>query len=116
MSCRSVDIFLKVQFIIIFIIDKIFYFRMKLKDIPSTELASYVNAFLVTCINPRNFHGYDIIQEMRNRVEKENYTNPYVLLALCNAGETITESDKKKLTDTFWNTHRTFWTGKKIFS
>lgn len=88
---------------------------MKLENIPSTELASYLNAFLVMCINPRNFHGHDIVQELRNRVDKENYTNPYVFLALCNAGETITEVDKNKLTDTFENKHRTFWTGKSTF-
>ena len=89
---------------------------MKLEDIPSTELASYVNAFLVTCVNPREFHGHDIIKELRNRVDRENYTNPYVFLALCNAGETITDSDKNKLIDTFENKRRTFWAGKKLLT
>lgn len=88
---------------------------MNLEDIPSTELASYLNAFLVMCVNPRKFHGHNIVQELRNRIDKEKYTNPYVLLALCNAGETITESDKNKLVDTFSNKHRTFWTGKVHF-
>lgn len=85
-------------------------FRTKLQDIPSSELASSVNAFLVSCLDPRKFHGMDLVKELRHRVQRQNYTNPYVLLALCNAGETITESDKTKLIDTFWNKRRTFWT------
>lgn len=82
----------------------------KLQDVPSTEIASFINAFLVSCLDPRRFHGLDLVQELRTRVEQQNYTNPYVLLSLCNAGETITELDKMKLMDTFWSKHRTFWT------
>lgn len=90
----------------------LFFFRTKLEDIPSNDLASFLNAFVVSCIDPRKFYGMDIVQELRNRVDKQNYTNPYVLLSLCNAGERITESDKEKLIETFWNKRRTFWTGK----
>ncbi|GBN27747.1 hypothetical protein AVEN_198860-1 [Araneus ventricosus] len=82
----------------------------KIEDISSTELANYINAFLVTCIDPRKFHVLDLVSELRKRVDAQNYTNPSAMLALCNAGERITERDVEKLTSVFWKAHREFWT------
>ncbi|GBM75584.1 hypothetical protein AVEN_271495-1 [Araneus ventricosus] len=82
----------------------------KIEDISSTELAHYINAFLVTCIDPRKFHVLDLVSELRKRVDAQNYTNPSVILALCNAGERITERDVEKLIGVFWKAHREFWT------
>ncbi|CAL1274591.1 unnamed protein product [Larinioides sclopetarius] len=82
----------------------------KLEDVSSTELAYYINAFLVTCIDPRKFYVLDLVSELRKRVDAQNHTNPAVLLALCNAGERITERDVEKLTSVFWKAHREFWT------
>ncbi|CAL1274595.1 unnamed protein product [Larinioides sclopetarius] len=84
--------------------------QKKIEDISSTELAYYINAFLVTCIDPRKFYVLDLVSELRNRVDTQNYTNPSVMLALCNAGETITEKDIQKLFSVFWKAHREFWT------
>ncbi|GBN27743.1 hypothetical protein AVEN_198856-1 [Araneus ventricosus] len=95
----------------------------KIEDISSTELAYYINAFLVTCIDPRKFHVLDLVGELRKRVDAQNYTNPSAMLALCNAGERMTERDVEKLTSVFWKAHREFWTGnitleilKNVFS
>ncbi|GBO19385.1 hypothetical protein AVEN_198327-1 [Araneus ventricosus] len=84
--------------------------KKKIEDISSTELANYINAFLVTCIDPRKFHVLDLVGELRKRVDAQNYTNPSAMLALCNAGERITERDVEKLTTVFWKAHREFWT------
>ncbi|CAL1274603.1 unnamed protein product [Larinioides sclopetarius] len=81
-----------------------------IEAISSTELAYYINAFLVTCIDPRKFHVLDLVGELRKRVDAQNYTNPSVMLALCNAGEKFTERDVEKLTSAFWKSQREFWT------
>ncbi|GFY46973.1 uncharacterized protein TNIN_66361 [Trichonephila inaurata madagascariensis] len=88
----------------------------RVEDISSTELASYVNAFLVSCIDPRKFYVLDLVSELRKRTEAQNYTNPSVMLALCNAGEKITTQDVEKLTDVFWTAHRQFWTDVQALS
>ncbi|GBM71400.1 hypothetical protein AVEN_75351-1, partial [Araneus ventricosus] len=85
--------------------------RKEIEDISSTELAYYINAFLVTCIDPRKFHALDLVSELRKRVDAQVYTNPSAMLALCNAGERMTEKDVEKLTSVFWKAHREFWTG-----
>ncbi|CAL1274611.1 unnamed protein product [Larinioides sclopetarius] len=82
----------------------------KIEDISSTELAYFINAFLVTCIDPRKFQVLDLVSELRKRVDAQNYTNPSVMLALCNAGDRITERDVEKLISVFWSAHREFWT------
>lgn len=84
--------------------------QKRIQNIPSSNIASFINALLVTCTDPRDFHGFDLVQELRTRVNKQNSTNPYAYLALCNAGDKITESDVKKLTEMFWGEHRELWT------
>ncbi|GBN44017.1 hypothetical protein AVEN_38751-1 [Araneus ventricosus] len=82
----------------------------EIEDISSTELAYYINAFLVTCIDPRKFHVLDLVSELRKRVDAQVYTNRSAMLALCNAGERMTERDVEKLTSVFWKAHREFST------
>ncbi|GFT86374.1 uncharacterized protein NPIL_236711, partial [Nephila pilipes] len=82
----------------------------KIEDVSSTELASYVNAFIVTCIDPRKFYVINLVRELRMRADATNYTNPYIMLALCNAGERITVQDTEKLISVFWRASREFWT------
>lgn len=86
-----------------------------IQNISSSDLASFINAFLVTCSDPRDFHGHNLVQELRMRIENQNYTNPYTLLTLCNAGDKITESDVRSLTDSFWSDNRELWTGTQAF-
>lgn len=87
-----------------------------MQDVSTTELASYVNAFLVTCINPRKFYGLDLVSELRKRVDARNYTNPSVILALCNAGERITERDIRSFMETFTLTYKEIWTDTKALA
>ncbi|XP_054722672.1 uncharacterized protein CG3556-like, partial [Uloborus diversus] len=88
----------------------------KIADIPSGEIAQYVNAFLATCIDPRNFFTQDLIAELRKRVDAQKYTNPFLLLALCNAGEQINENDVQKLYDAFKSNHKEFWTDIQAYA
>ncbi|GFT87795.1 uncharacterized protein NPIL_27041 [Nephila pilipes] len=81
-----------------------------IEDVSSTELATYVNAFIVTCIDPRKLYVIDLVRELRKRADATNYTNPYIMLALCNAGERITVQDTEKLISVFWRASREFWT------
>ncbi|GFY69026.1 uncharacterized protein TNIN_291281, partial [Trichonephila inaurata madagascariensis] len=87
-----------------------------IKDVSSTELALYVNAFLVTCINPRKFYGLDLVSELRKRVDAQNYTNPSVILALCNAGERVTERDVRNIIEAFEAAHKEIWTDTKALA
>ncbi|GBM70867.1 hypothetical protein AVEN_76821-1 [Araneus ventricosus] len=78
----------------------------------SQELALYIYALLVACMDPRNFYGDDLVWELRRRVEvSENYTNPFMLLVLCNAGYTRTARDVERVTAAYDTQHRPFWTG-----
>ncbi|GIY12420.1 uncharacterized protein CDAR_493451 [Caerostris darwini] len=80
----------------------------KIENVSSTELAAYINAFLVTCMDPKKFYALDLVSELRKRVDAQNDTNPSVLLALCNAGERITERDVQKLLNLFEKAHTEF--------
>ncbi|KAG8186798.1 hypothetical protein JTE90_010692 [Oedothorax gibbosus] len=88
-----------------------------IEDIPTTELALYVNAFLVSCLNPRNFHGHDLVVELRVRTNTPGeYTNPFELLALCNAGEAMTAEDVVKLQDVFENPKTQPWIDMQAYA
>ncbi|XP_054715451.1 uncharacterized protein CG3556-like [Uloborus diversus] len=88
----------------------------KIADIPSGEIAQYVNAFLATCIDPRNFFKQDLVAELRKRVNAQKYTNPFLMLALCNAGEDITEKDAKKVYEAFKSNHKEPWTDIQAYA
>ncbi|GBN68409.1 hypothetical protein AVEN_123442-1 [Araneus ventricosus] len=64
------------------------------KKMSSQELALYIHALLVACMDPRDFNGDDLVRELRRRVEASgNYTNPFLILVLCNAGDAMTARD-----------------------
>ncbi|GFR11794.1 gastric intrinsic factor [Trichonephila clavata] len=48
---------------------------------------------LVACMDPRDFYGLNLVQELRKRTEANAYTNPFQILVLCNAGDTMTSRD-----------------------
>ncbi|GBN06674.1 hypothetical protein AVEN_56725-1, partial [Araneus ventricosus] len=80
------------------------------KKMSSQELALYIHAMLVTCMDPKDFYGDNLVLELRRRVEAAgNYTNPYQILALCNAGDTMTARDVERVTAAFDSQHRPFW-------
>ncbi|KAG8192149.1 hypothetical protein JTE90_027792 [Oedothorax gibbosus] len=54
-----------------------------------SELSMLVNALLVTCYNPRMFHGEDVVQRLKSLVTRSrDVVHPVAYLALCNANET----------------------------
>ncbi|GBN25860.1 Low-density lipoprotein receptor-related protein 2 [Araneus ventricosus] len=76
----------------------------------SQELALYIHALLVACMDPRNFYGDDLVGDLRSRVEEGgNYTNPFLILVLCNAGDDMTVRDVERVTAAYDSQHRLFW-------
>ncbi|GFQ85329.1 gastric intrinsic factor [Trichonephila clavata] len=83
------------------------------KDIrmSSQELALYIHAMLVACMDPRDFYGLNLVQELRKRTEANaNYTNPFQILVLCNAGDTMSTRDVDRVMAAYDSQHRPFWT------
>ncbi|GFT52698.1 uncharacterized protein NPIL_325992, partial [Nephila pilipes] len=49
----------------------------KNKKMSSQELALYIHAMMVACMDPRDFYGENLVLELRRRTEaRGNYTNP----------------------------------------
>ncbi|GFX37041.1 hypothetical protein TNCV_1175411 [Trichonephila clavipes] len=77
----------------------------------SQKLALYIHAMMAACMDPRDFFGKNLVLELRKRtVENANYTSPFQILVLCNAGDTMTSKDVEKVTSAFNSQHRPFWT------
>ncbi|XP_055933019.1 uncharacterized protein LOC129963033 [Argiope bruennichi] len=68
------------------------------------DLALYINALLLTCKNPTNFYGDNLVHMLRNAVDnaqrEDTFINPSVYLTLCTNNAT-TYDDAKKLQDIF---------------
>ncbi|CAL1300610.1 unnamed protein product [Larinioides sclopetarius] len=87
------------------------------KKISSQVLALYVHALLVACMDPKDFYGHDLVQELRRRVEASgNYTNPLLILVLCSAGDTMTAKDVERVTAAYDSQHRRFWIDSQALS
>ncbi|GFS59265.1 gastric intrinsic factor [Nephila pilipes] len=81
------------------------------KKMSSQELALYIHAMMVACMDPRDFYGDNLVLELRKRTEcSGNYTNPFQILVLCNAGDTMTSWDVDRVTAAYNSQHRPFWT------
>ncbi|GBM70875.1 hypothetical protein AVEN_76825-1 [Araneus ventricosus] len=81
------------------------------RKMSSQELGLYIHALLVVCMDPRDFYGEDLVRELRRRVEEGgNYTNPFMILVLCNAGDAMTARDVERVTAAYDTQHRPFWT------
>ncbi|GFY52102.1 gastric intrinsic factor [Trichonephila inaurata madagascariensis] len=81
------------------------------KNMSSQELALYIHAMLAACIDPRDFYGLNLVQELRKRTEANaNYTNPFQILVLCNAGDKMTTRDVEEVIAAYDSQHRPFWT------
>ncbi|GIY60884.1 uncharacterized protein CDAR_288501 [Caerostris darwini] len=79
------------------------------KTLPTTELALYINAMTVACLNPKDFYGRNLVSELRSRVNRANYTNPFEILVLCTAGGTVTQQDVDRTSKAHDSQHRPFW-------
>ncbi|GBN25858.1 Low-density lipoprotein receptor-related protein 2 [Araneus ventricosus] len=87
------------------------------REMSSQELALYIHALLVACMDPRDFYGDDLVRELRRRVEVSgNYTNPFLILALCNAGDIMTARDVERVTAAYDSQHRPFWTDSQALA
>ncbi|GFY66735.1 gastric intrinsic factor [Trichonephila inaurata madagascariensis] len=87
------------------------------KKMSSQELALYIHAMLVACMNPRDFYGENLVHELRKRTESEaNYTNPFQILVLCNAGDKMTTRDVDRVMAAYDSQHRPFWTDTQALS
>ncbi|GFY72801.1 gastric intrinsic factor [Trichonephila inaurata madagascariensis] len=86
------------------------HFSMK-KSLTSEELALYIHAMLVACMDPRDFYGENLVQELRKRTEaNDNYTDPFQILVLCNAGDKMTTRDVDRVVAAYDSQHRPFLT------
>ncbi|KAF8776829.1 hypothetical protein HNY73_013772 [Argiope bruennichi] len=61
------------------------------KPLRMHDLVHYVHALLATCVNPRDFHGVNVVKllkkAMGRRQTKGLFVSPLAHLALCNAGD-----------------------------
>ncbi|GIY03511.1 uncharacterized protein CG3556 [Caerostris darwini] len=54
------------------------------------QVSMFVNALTVSCRDPRNFHGFDLVKILKQQTEVSSLTShPTSYLALCNAGESL---------------------------
>ncbi|GFY72800.1 gastric intrinsic factor [Trichonephila inaurata madagascariensis] len=86
------------------------------KKMSSQELALYIHAMLVACMDPRDFYGLNLVQELRKRTEEANYTNPFQILVLCNSGDKMTTKDVDRVTAAYDSQRRPFWTDTQALS
>ncbi|KAF8763469.1 hypothetical protein HNY73_021653 [Argiope bruennichi] len=71
--------------------------RTETDPLTANQLSMYINAMIVTCKNPRNFYGFDLLKLLEEEIETSSITtHPVAYLALCNAGETL---EIKKISD-----------------
>ncbi|KAF8763474.1 ADP-ribose glycohydrolase MACROD1 like protein [Argiope bruennichi] len=57
-------------------------------SLTNSELSMFINALLVTCHNPRQFYGIDMVKRLKDQMEESGiFTHPLAYLTLCNANE-----------------------------
>ncbi|GBM84135.1 hypothetical protein AVEN_218305-1 [Araneus ventricosus] len=98
-------------------IDFLKLLRNGIKSMKLTDLSLYLNAFLVSCKDPKNFYGDNLVRALRDGVDVaqklDEFVNPSIYLTLCISNATISD-DIKKLQDIFLNRNDTIgMIGKK---
>ncbi|GIY03513.1 uncharacterized protein CG3556 [Caerostris darwini] len=54
------------------------------------QLSMFINALTVSCRDPRNLHGFDLVKILKQQTQFSSLTiHPTSYLALCNAGESL---------------------------
>lgn len=104
----------KVNRIMEFCCIKAYYFFFILnrkKKLPTKDLTLFINALTVACIDPKDFFGINLVDELRKRVNNSNHTKPFSILTLCNAKDTMTTDDVLKLQQQYDAHFRPVWTG-----
>ncbi|GBN64204.1 hypothetical protein AVEN_136301-1 [Araneus ventricosus] len=91
-------------------IDFLKLLRNGIKSMKLTDLSLYLNAFLVSCKDPKNFYGDNLVRALRDGVDVaqklDEFVNPSIYLTLCINNATIFD-DIKKLEDIFLNRNDT---------
>lgn len=65
------------------------YSHRNTPDSPSIhEMSTFINALYVTCHDIHNFHGYDLLQILGERMTHPELLNPGAYLTLCNTNWT----------------------------
>ncbi|XP_023230649.1 uncharacterized protein CG3556-like [Centruroides sculpturatus] len=68
-----------------------------IENMEAYEIASYVHSLLAICSDPRNFQGFDLVEVLKEKMEKTESINPMVALAICNANQILQSRQLKKL-------------------
>lgn len=64
--------------------------RNQTDSLNANQLSMYINALLVTCQDPHNFHGFDLVKLLKDQIEITSLmSRPVAYLALCNAEESL---------------------------
>ncbi|KAG8177610.1 hypothetical protein JTE90_004716 [Oedothorax gibbosus] len=75
--------------------------RSSEKPLRMHDLAHYSHALLSSCLDPRDFHGVNVLRllkkSMSRRLHKHLFVSPLGYLALCNAGEAFTEAHRRRI-------------------
>lgn len=112
--CKILFMLMIILYLFRYVKIEICYLLYRKKRISTKDLALFVNAMTVSCIDPKNFFGLNIVAELRRRIQNSNRTNPFFLLALCIGGENMTTEDAQKLHHLFHTHLRSSWTGKNL--
>ncbi|XP_023243385.1 uncharacterized protein CG3556-like [Centruroides sculpturatus] len=75
-------------------------FTKGVENIEAYEIASYVHSLLAICSDPRNFQGYDLVELLKEKMEKTKSINAMVALSICNSNETLLSRQVRKLEET----------------
>ncbi|KAG8175711.1 hypothetical protein JTE90_021361 [Oedothorax gibbosus] len=86
------------------------------KSLRTEQLALYVHALLVSCLNPRHFYGHDLVSDLRRRVNFSKYASPLAILALCNAGAPMYQKDVDRLREIHTSRHKPYWTEVQVLA
>lgn len=91
-------IYTKIYAVIRYFDYKIYYasffsHRNSSEPISIGELSMFVNALIVTCHNPRQFHGYDLIKILYERASMAKMPCPGAYLTLCNSDWILSSLD-----------------------
>ncbi|XP_023239057.1 uncharacterized protein CG3556-like [Centruroides sculpturatus] len=55
------------------------------ESLPPYQIALYIQALLAICLDPRNFNGYNLLEELNKKIQHMDTVNTFLPLALCNA-------------------------------
>ncbi|KAF8763472.1 hypothetical protein HNY73_021656 [Argiope bruennichi] len=86
----------------------VYLLRKETDSVTANQLSMFINALIVTCQDPSNFYGHDLVKLLKEVPVSSAFTHPVAYLALCNAGATLPallSADQQKNQD--WNYNKT---------